>query len=305
MQFPPSREFAGSTPAAALVNQFELGDTAYDDTAIDFFEDYAVGAITSLNEGTGWRANGVVENGTIVSRTHASGYAMKALSLANGQLGRRMPWLDQWNRLRLVVGIRINGTASFNTVATGALFGVCSGITNMPKSATCDNFIGLRFGSGAGETCTFTAGTRVSYYNMGTSNRHFTKRGTTETQVAAGGSGHAFSAFAGHINFYAFRVNRPVFANNSSSVTYTMLEMTPQASEVEFSRSKNALRQLLQDDAGATSASTQDQTTGGFLTSNTTVSFDQSTGILDAFAFSWPESTNPVEIYCMGVRKIA
>lgn len=276
-----------------------------DDMALDFFEEYSVGAISALDKGAGWLVNGVASGATIVSRTHVDGHAMKALSLLNGQIGRKMPWGDKWNRLRICIGVRLNAAATFNTVAGAQFLGVCSGTTNMAGSATTDNCIGYRWGSAAGEAITLTAGTRGNYFNVGTAFRFMSRRGNTITVIASGGSGHAVPAVEGNIGLLMLRIQRPVFANDSSSVNYVLLEGTPQASEIEFSRAKNAVRQILQDDAGSGSASTQDQNTGGFLTGTTTSAFDQSTGALDTFNVAWPETVNPLEIYCVGIRKLS
>ena len=274
-----------------------------DDQALDYFEDYSVGAVSSLTEGFGWANDGVISGGTIVSRTHQDGRTMKCLSLLNGQLGRRMPWGDKWNKLRIIVGWRINASATFQTVNT-QFVGVCSGTTNMVSSATTDNAIGWRWGSASGENITFTAGTRVSYFNMGTAFRFMSRRGTTNTIIASGGSGHAIPAVEGYIGVALLRIARPVFANNSSSVTYSLLEGSTQASGIELYRPKNAIRHMLSDDSGASSLSTQDTESGVMLSGSTTVSFDQSTGVLDTLNITWPETTNPLELCCIGVRKL-
>lgn len=275
-----------------------------DDHALDYFDDYSVGAISSLDQGLGWDDDGVVTGGTIVTRTHQDGRSFKALSLLNGQVGRKMPWGDKWNKLRIMVGWRINASATFQTVDT-EFFGVCSGTTNMVGSATTDNAIGLRWGSAAGENITFTAGTRTSYFNLGTAFRFISRRGTTNTSIASGGSGHSIPSTEGYFGFLLFRVHRPVFANDSSAVTYILLEGSTQILGAEFSRTKNALRQMLQDDSGDSSISTQDQNSGGMLGGSTTVSFDQSTGVLDTINITWPETVNPLELCCIGIRKLA
>lgn len=290
--------------AAQFATDFPSEMETTDDQALDYFEDYSVGAVSSLNKGFGWANDGVISGGTIVSRTNQDGRTMKCLSLLNGQLGRRMPWGGKWNKLRLLIGWRINAAATFTTVNT-QFFGVCSGTTNMVSSATTDNAIGLRWGSAAGDSVTFTAGTRVSYFNMGTAFRFISRRGTTNTAIASGGSGHAIPAVEGYIGVALLRIARPVFATNASSVTYSMLEGSTQASGIELYRPKNGIRHMLSHDAGAASLSTQDQEAGVMLSGSTTVAFDQSTGELDTVNITWPETTNPLELCCFGVRKIS
>lgn len=296
-------DFASGIVAQVPIPEFPSEFDTTDDQALDYFDDYAVGSIATLDEGFGWENDGVVTGGTIVSRTNQDGRTFKALSLLNGQLGRRMPWGGKWNKLRILVGWRINASATFTTVNT-QFVGVCSGTTNMVSSATTDNAIGWRWGSASGENITFTAGTRVSYFNMGTAFRFISRRGTTNTLIASGGSGHAIPAVEGYIGVALLRINRPVFATNASSVTYTLLEGSTQASGIELYRPKNSIRHMLSHDSGNTSVSQQDQEAGVMLSGSTTVSFDQSTGELDTVNITWPETVNPLELCCFGVRKL-
>lgn len=281
--------------------------TKVDDECVEFFDDYSAGAITTLNKGIGWGAsNGVVSGGTIVNRTAPDGRIFKALSLSAGQFGRTMPWGDQWNRLKFVVAWRLNGGVTLTTGATDSLLGICSGTTNMAGSATTDNFVGLRWGSGGADNITFTAGTLINYFDMSTAYRFVTRRGTTTTAIATGGSGHRLPATEGYMGLIVGNVWRPVFANDAASVTYSLFEMSCDTTVVEFSRQKNSIRRLLQDLNSAVGTASQSETALlGSSSGTNTVAFDQSTGKLNTFNLTWAFNTAGLEICGYGVRKLA
>ncbi len=290
---------------------FELGVEAMDDVAMDYFEEYSVGSIASLDKGAGWNGNnGVAESCSIVSRTGPDGRTFKALSISTGQFGRKMPWGDDWNKLRLAVCWRLNGSATFTTVSTPALVGICSGTTNMGNSGTTDNFIGQHWGSAASENITYSAGTsgagRAGYYNMGTGFRFASRRGTTTTIIAAGGSGHHIPAGAGYMGFLVIGIQRPVFETDSTSITYTKFEISTDLASVEFSRQKNCLRRLMQDTPSSGTSATPAETgiVGASVASNA-AAFDQSTGQLDTVNITWPQSDETLEINGFAVRKIS
>lgn len=281
-----------------------------DDVAIEFFDGYPAGALVAPNLGVGWGAAGVITGGTIVSRTEpaTNSRTFNALSISNGQYGRRMPWGDRWNKLKLAIAWRLNGVASFNTTATDALFGICSGTTNMAGSATTDNFVGLRWGSGAGDGITFTAGTLINYYNMSTAFRIVTRRNVTTTALGSGGSGHSIPATEGYMGLIVLNVWRPVFANDAASVTYSYMEVSNGAADVELGHQKNAINRLLEDtNTSATSSSNQEQAIVGASSGSITGAFDQSTGKLDTVNIFWPftNANATLELCGFGVRKLA
>jgi hypothetical protein len=307
-QFELDQSSASGSCTAVQLRSLANG-VVVDDLAVDDFSGYAVGAVASLNAGSGWAGNtGVITGGTIVARTAVDGRAFQALQISNGQFGRRMPWGNKWSRLKLAVLWRLNGSASFNLTAADPLLGICSGTTNMGASATCANFIGLRWGSGAGDGVTFTAGTLINYYNMSTAFRFVTRRVNTTTLLGAGGSGHCLPATEGYHGALVYNIWRPVYLNAASSVTYTHMEISNAAAEVELSRQQNSIGRLMEA-TNTTAGSATDAEQGIVGTSVGTIAglFDESTGVLDTLNFYWPfTNANAVlEISAVGIRKVA
>jgi len=284
-------------PSAAAVPS---EDSIQDGQVMEIFDDYTVGAISAFNKGTGWLNDGVGSGCSIVSRTHVDGRTQKRLEISAGQYGRKLPWADKWHRLKIILLWRLNHTATINPV--DGYVGVCSGTTNMVASATTDNFIGVRWGDGA-SALTFTAGTKINYFDMGVSFRFHSRRGTTSTLIGAGGSGHSISADEGYLSGIIFEVGRPPFATDASSVLYSVKELSPAPGQVEFSRSKDLIRGLLSSHSTSLSSQSElEQAAVGQLGSNS-VSFNQSTGALDTVNFSWPHVPG-LEIAGLGVRKV-
>jgi len=266
----------------------------------EYFEDYSPGIISTFDRGWGWADNGT-SPGTpsIVTRTHTDGRSEQRLNLGQlDQYGRKMPWGAKWNRLKIVLLLRINAVANITTV--NGYFGVCNGTANMVTSATTNNFIGLRTGDGTG-TGTFTAGTTSSYFNMPTF-RFVSRRGTTTTDIAAGGSGHSITASEGFLTPLVYEVSRPVFAG-AGSVTYSHKEVSCGASVVEFSQAKSAVNFLLDDVAATTTGLSQADSALIGTSGSITGAFDESTGVLDTVNFSWSEF-DAIEIAAFGVRKV-
>jgi len=275
-------------------------DSIQDGQVIEIFDDYSLGAISAFNKGTGWVNDGVGSGCTIVSRTQADGRAHNRLELIAGQYGRKLPWGKYWNRIKVVLFLRLNHTATINPV--DGYLGFCSGTTNMVASASTDNFIGIRWGDGA-SSCTFTAGVLINYFNMTVSFRFYSRRGTTSTLIGAGGSGHSVSAAEGYLSPLVFECSRPYFATDASPVTYTVKEISPPASLVESSRPKDLIKGLLISSATSALSMSELETAAIGNSGNTTGAFDQSTGGLDTVNFSWPHAEG-LEIAALGVRKI-
>lgn len=271
--------------------------------AVEYFDDYSVGSIDVFDQGWGWENDGVGDgSGTcaIVSQTHADGRAEQRLQIAGGQYARRMPWGALWNRIRIVVLWRVNALATINPV--NGYIGVCSGTTNMVASASTDNFIGVRWGTGA-DSLTFAAGTKADRFNMTTAFRFYSRRGTTSTAIASGGSGHHVSASEGYLSAFMYEVERPVFATNGTSVTYTHKEVSPASGLIEFSRSKDSVKAILSDLAlSLASVSNSESVIAGSLGGGSG-SFDQSTGVLDTVNISWPQFDG-LQIAALAVQKV-
>lgn len=268
--------------------------------AMEYFDDYTPGSISVADQGWGWEDDGVIESGAIGTQTHIDGRTEQRLQLNNGQYGRRMPWGEKWNRIRIAVLWRVNAGASISNV--DGYLGVCNGTTNMAGSATTNNFIGIRWGDGA-STLTFSAGTVMDKFNMGVSYRFYSRRGTTSTLVAAGGSGHHVSATEGFLTALVYEVSRPVFALPSTSVSYGHKEVSPSSVDVEYSRAKDALKFLLWDSSTlVTSMSNTESAVIGTLGTGSGA-FDESTGVLDTVNLAWLESDG-LQIAAIGVRKV-
>lgn len=274
--------------------------TAVRDCAIEYFEDYSVGVINTFDQGWGWENDGT-SPGTpsIVSRTHTDGRAEQRLNLGQlDQYARRMPWGGKWNRLKIVLLLRINSVSNLTTI--NGYFGICSGQTNLVTSASTDNFIGIRTGDGTGGG-TLTAGTASSYFNMPTFT-FVSRRATTTTTIASGGSGHQITASEGFLTPVVYEVSRPVFSG-SGSVLYSHKEVSCASTQVEFSSAKGAVNRLLDDVAAATTSASQADTAMVGSSGTTTGAFDESTGVLDTINFSWSEF-DAIEIAAFGVRKV-
>lgn len=275
-------------------------DTTQDGQVIEMFDDYDLGAISSFTKGTGWLNNGVGSGCSIVSRTQADGRIHKRLSISAGQYGRTLPWGKYWNRLKIVLLWRLNHTATINPV--DGYVGVCNGTTNMVASATTNNFIGIRWADGASQLL-FAAGTLINYFNMSASFVFHTRRGTTSSLIAGGGSGHSVSATEGYLSPIIFEVSRPPAATDASSILYSVKEASPPSSLVESSRPKDLIKGLLASSAGTVVSLSELETAVIGNGGNSSVSFDQSTGGFDTVNFSWPHASG-LEIAALGVRKV-
>lgn len=301
--------FEGS--AAGLLSERFTGDqlrfyaagfTDKDDFVYETFSDYAVGAISVFDKGSGWANNGVGTNASIISATGADGRTQNRLALNNGSYGRRMPWGAFWNRIKICTVWRINNGSTF--LNTNGYVGICSGTTNMVDSATTTNFAGVRWGDGTG-TSTFTAGTKISFFDVPTF-RAATRRVNTTTDRGGLSSGHTVSADQGYLSTSIIELSRPVFANDASSVNYSIAEASGNQTSVQFSHSKNLALFMAGSDITAGNLANSNSDTAVSIVAGITAApfaFDQSTGALDTINFYWPQAFN-LEIAAFAIRKI-
>lgn len=77
----------------------------------------------------------------IVTGRILNGIQTPLISISNDQIGRTFQIGSNWTRL--AVGVRIGIDANVTLTNTGFAFGMCSGTTNMFKSATTNNFFGI------------------------------------------------------------------------------------------------------------------------------------------------------------------
>lgn len=290
-------------PAAVTI---EAENFIKDGWCVEFFEDYTAGANPTLSKGIGWDGNGAGSGLSIASKSIYTGKSENRLIITGGQYGRKLYFGDFWGRIQIGILFRINGGATF----TGdGYVGVCSGTTNMVASASTDNFAGIRWsgvGDGASNTWAFSAGTVVNKYTQSTSTRFSTRRGTTTDQgVGSGSDGRVFSATEGYRSMLFLEIERPVFASDATSITYSFGMRSTSSVLVEFSLSKRSFVDVMLDVVATTLASL---TTGVVIMGGSAVThsfaFDQSTGKLDTVNISWPNATQTMEITAIAVRKV-
>lgn len=290
-------------------SQIAGGTTATtDDTFVfDNFDGYTLGAISTLDDGYGWLNNGTVTNGTIVSRTSA-GIVANRLSIANGELVRKLPWAGNWQRMWIGFLFRINGGVTFTHQG---VMGICSGQTNTLGAGSTANFFGIcgsGYAAGGTNDAVFTTGTRFNYFVTNPSIRYVSRRGTTNTDQTSGAvtSGGVFAgATEGCLGMMLLDISRPIFATNATSVTYSFGRSQTTVTVAEYYAAKNALRNALIADPSGTIGGTNgwNIVTGSGDNTNS-FAFDQSTGVLDTLNLQWPHASQPLEIAALGVRKV-
>lgn len=296
---PPSQKITAAQLKAYVLPSEASG---FDDFATEFFDGYSVGAISAFTGGAGWTANGVGSGASIISATMADGRTQNRLALNNGSYGRKMPWGAFWNRIKLVLAVRINSGVTFAN--TNGFIGVCSGTAQMVDSATCLNFTGIRWGDGTG-TSTFTAGTKINFFDVPTF-RALTKRAAVITDKGGLSSGHSLSADGGYLSFICMEISRPVFANDASSINYSVAEASCNTTTVQFSHTKDQARGICQGDVTSSLANAGSDVAiiGASGVTATPFAFDQSTGVLDTINLYWPQAFN-LEIAALALRKVA
>jgi len=275
-----------------------------DGWAVDTFDDYPLGAISSFNKGYGFVNNGVGSGCSIIAATQASGQAEQRLRMIAGQYGRKMPWGNDWGRIQIAWLWRVNRGSTFTSNL--AYFGVCSGTTNMAASVNTDNFTGIRTPSDA-SACVFSAGTRVNLITINPAIRFMTRRGApgadTDRTSGAGTAGACISASAGYLSGHFLEISRPAFVGGGS-VTYNFGRRMTDASRVEDSLPKTAAQSMIQSDivTALGSGNTNGVILGGSPNTHN-YAFDESTGELDTINLTWPEAFE-MEFGVIGVRKV-
>jgi hypothetical protein len=282
------------------------GFNTTDGMALDTFEDYTPGTISSLDKGSGWSSTpGVATGGSaIVSRTGIDGRAYQALFVASGQIGRKFGWGANWNRIQIFMAIRINNSSTF----TGdGYVGVCSGTTNMVASASTDNFLGLRWENTSPNNVNYNGGTKSPYYNLVTTPRFTTRRATTSTDHGSGSGGttRTIAAGEGYFTYYFLDISRPLFATAATSVSYAQGFIIDTTANVEFSKSKSTLFQLaLGEVAGTVGNHTSLAAVTAATPTTNSYAFDESAGVFDSVNLSWPHFWG-LEIGALMVRKVS
>jgi len=300
---PGSTDVSEKSTLLQLKNYVVLPEqSAFDDFATEFFDSYAIGAITAPSLGSGWTQAGVASGASIISSTMADGRTHQRLALNNGSYGRKMPWGALWNRVKIVVAVRINSGVTLNNI--NGYIGVCSGTAAMVDSAVCANFVGVRWGDGTG-SATFTAGTKINFFGL-PNFRATTKRAAVISDKGGLSSGHSVSADGGYLSFIIVEMSRPVFANDAASVNYSVGESSCDTTTVQFSHTKDEGRVLCQGDLATTLANSASDNAivGAAGVTAAPFAFDQSTGALDTVNLFWAQASN-LEIAALAIRKVA
>lgn len=276
-----------------------LGD--FDGMAVDLFEQYALGAITTTDMGVGWNGNGRVVGGTIVSRTTHGGFVQKRLSLAtNAQIGRTLPWAGKWNKVRLGILARINGGANFDgRWALGVSSGTAAMFGDFPP--TTNWFGSSQFDTGASDNWVFAAGVQQNTLISSTYEGVW-RRGAVET-----GTGGSFSASpmgfpateASHTSFI-LDINRGLFTG-ATAIAYNLNHSSSATDpRAQFHHTRTQFLNLMHFLAPATENADVLLTSGNYPSP---VSISEATGVFDTFNFWW-EAATPIEIVGMAAYKM-
>lgn len=304
--YPSQQAVKTYTAAYVAANGFTPEpEQAYDGLCLDSFESYAVGAITTMDQGVGFTESGVASSSSIVSRTTHGGFAQKRLSITGpGEIGRRMPWLGKWNALRIGLLIRINGSATFDSQFS---LGVCSGTSLMfgAGALTCLNSVSIcQYDGVADDNFTYSVGTQN---NIFVSSTYEGVRRTGGVDAAIGGSFTVTKMTAPanepSLACYMAEIIRPAFAG-VSAVQYTYEPMAPNTTaNTEMHCTRDQFKELMNTGrAQITTGFPNFMQASGSSNFNGTTS--ETNGVLDTINFWWQNAANPFEIAMWGVRKL-
>ena len=213
-----------------------------------------------------------------------------------------MPWAGKWNKIRIGLLLRINGSATFSGQFA---LGVCNGTTNKYGAgvATCTNFVGVaQIDTGAGDDFTFSTGTQQTIF-LSSTFEGIRRTGGVDTSVAGSLTTAKMAApgtEAGLLPYYV-EISRPVFSGGTS-VQYTYTVFAPNTTaRSEYAVPRSEFLRLLQSGAPSTDNST-------VLASSSVADFgatySETNGIFDTVNFWWENASNPVELAAFGVRKL-
>jgi hypothetical protein len=287
---------AGATGGSEVVSD--------DGGAMDLFETYDTGAITSFDGGIGWGDDGIARNGTIVTRTNERGETIRALSLdTNGEFARGLYVGEDWMGLDILVSWRFNGPAANMTTAGNNIYvGLCNGIVNTFKGATTNNFLGLGIQN---QQFTHVSGTRWDYYTGTFSWRAYSRAGTTTTDEGggSGSSGRRYALTEGHVSTFRLTIIQALVANRSTDRNFTLYLGDTSTTYQEFTAPTRIQHSsnLWQREIAATS---KNQEWNGGSIQTWTVAHNESTGVLDTLNIVWDNADScDVDLYGVSVRK--
>lgn len=283
----------GSTVAPEVTNG--------DGLAIDYFESYSVGAISTFDQGNGWPANGVGTNCSIVSRTTHNSVTQKRCQITGvGEIGRQMPWGAKWNRIRIGLLIRINAAASFDGVFA---IGVCSGTSAMYGSATPTNWAGCVQLDAATDTFTFSNSTQNDNV-VSQSYEGVHRFGSTTNSIAGSFTTAKMTAPTTEAWLAGFFVDiyRDAFSG-TTAVGYTHDNFAANdTAKVQRHMTRSHWQKLMQAQNPATDA--PNLLTAGTGHPITSGNVSESAGVFDCINFYWANASNPIELAAFGVFKL-
>jgi hypothetical protein len=275
-----------------------------DGASMDMFETYNTGSISSLSDGIGWGDDGIVRNGTIVTRTNERGETLRALSLdTNGEFARGLFIGEDWLFLDIFTAWRYNGpAANMTTAGNNVYIGMCSGITNTFKGATTDNFLGIGIQN---QQYTHVTGTKWDYYTGTFAWRAYSRRGTTTTDEGggSGSSGRRYAQTEGHVTCLRLSIAQPLVASRSTARNFTIYMSDTSTTYHEMPLpSRVACSSNLWQKGSAFSGWAVEWIGGS--TQSWTVSFDESTGVLDTLNIAFDNVDGcDLELVGLSVRK--
>jgi hypothetical protein len=281
-----------------------------DGWCLEFFDDYAAGALATPNKGVGWSGDGQITNGTIVSRTIANSKTENRLELNNGEYIRKFYFGSEWHRIQIAILWRFTGSGNFT--ADGAI-GLCNSANFRGfNSANCDNFIGVFYDPASPTTWTDTAETALNSYLQSVSTRWATRRVNTTTDQGggSGSDGRRHSRTEAYRSLLLLEFSRPVAATTATAVTYANAMRSTNVDRINFSASKHEILDLLNAEATSTVgsqtawATITGATTAPAATNTNSFSFDESTGVFDAVNINWNDTSHLMEIAAIGIRKV-
>jgi hypothetical protein len=272
-----------------------------DSLAVEFFEDYDLGDLTSLNKGAGWAADGVVSGGSIVSRAAPGGGTHKCLSISDGEIVRPFVWGADWSRIRLAMLVRANSDASFNT---SLAFGVCAGPAQIADSTflgASSKFYGLYNSASWSLSDFFTSDAQTYFVNkVGSSGAVDSGTHVNDTLI--------IPSTEGKCALLVVEISRPIVPSVSTAASYLSAWRGPDSDQSDFVTSKRQILEWLRSNMESTTMADFASlvTTGPGSGGTQTAGFpgiSEATGRFDSLNIAWG-AVAPLEISAMAVTRL-
>lgn len=225
----------------------------------------------------------------IVQRTFPLYSPDKALSLANEDYVRAIPWT--WNSIRIAILYTVASTGGGNIANAKLVFGLCSGTTQPFGHPSCTNFIGAcphRYNG----TLSYNAG----YYLTDQSHAVKNVGGTVTTAAQFNGGPRAYHSGTSKRSMASVQITK-------GSPNYTIITNANANDTVDWdtTEAEGIMQQQLSIAAVYPSAG------GGTVQSlyQTTFAADETAGTFNAINIHWNNANYPVEIYHLVVTRYA